>query len=344
MDMALRKQTWPVSDPGGTGQPLLTVDGLSKVFDVRGSKEKLHAVSDVSFELGQGETIGLVGESGSGKTTLARCVMGLETPTGGRVTLSGVDLTELPKRKVRGLRSTFQMVFQDPSAALNPRLTVAKALTENLLFQKEIERGARLPRVREALELVKLPVSYLDRFPHQLTGGEQQRVCIAKAIITKPSLIVLDEPTSALDISVRAEIIQLLIDLQQELGISYVFVSHDMTAVRQISHRVAIMYLGKIVEIGPNPEIFDYQLHPYSEALLSSVLYPDPTIVHQQVKLRGEIPSPINRPSGCALHPRCRYATEKCGLDVPSLTPLPDRERRWSACWFPDLVGTPDVK
>lgn len=339
VDTEPRASARVAGEPREAVAPLLTVESLVKQFEVRGSREKLHAVSEVSFELRPGETLGLVGESGSGKTTLARCVMGLETPTSGQVVLSGKDLTVLSKRRVRRLRSTFQMVFQDPSTALNPRFSVAKTLEENLLVQKEVGRAARLARVREVLDLVKLPHTYLDRFPHQLTGGELQRVCIAKAIATSPSLVVLDEPTSALDISVRADIIALLVELQRELGMSYIFVSHDMTAVRQISHRVAIMYLGKIVEIGPNPDIFTVQRHPYSEALLSSVLYPDPTVRTTRVVLSGEIPSPINRPPGCALHPRCRYATPRCATDVPSLRRLPDEDQRRSACWYPEAVG-----
>jgi oligopeptide/dipeptide ABC transporter ATP-binding protein len=251
-------------------------------------------------------------------------------PTSGRIIFNGQDVTHLSHKEFRPIRPRIQLVFQEPYDSLNPRITIHSILDENLFLEGRLDRRARDKRILELLEMTRLPRSMLERYPHELTGGEQQRVGIARAISTSPDLIVLDEPTSALDISVRAEIINLLRDLQQETGCAYLFISHDLTAVKEISHRVAIMYLGEIVEVAPNPEVFDLQLQPYGQALLSAVLLPDPDAPYATITLEGEIPSPVHLPKGCHLHPRCPFAIPKCHSEWPPLQPYMDG--RWAAC------------
>jgi oligopeptide/dipeptide ABC transporter ATP-binding protein len=309
---------------------VLRIERLVKHFPIRHSRDVVHAVNDVSFDVHAGETLALVGESGSGKTTVGRCVLKLIEATSGRIVFNGQDSTSLSQKEFRRLRPRVQMVFQEPYDSLNPRMSIRQILEENLLLEGRLDRQARDRRVLELLEITNLPQMLRRRYPHELTSSEQQRVGIARAISTHPDLVVLDEPTSALDISVRAEIISLLKTLQQETGIAYLFISHDLTAVKQISHRVAIMYLGAIVEVAPNPDIFDAQLHPYGQALLASVLFPDPDAVRAPVSLKGEIPSPVNLPSGCFLHPRCPFALPVCTVDRPELRPFP--YHRFAAC------------
>lgn len=304
-------------------QPVvLRVEHLVKHFPIRHSRDLVHAVNDVSFEVHAGETLALVGESGSGKTTVGRCILKLIDTTAGGIIFNDQDITALSQKQFRPLRPRVQMVFQEPYDSLNPRMTIRQILDENLLLEGRLDRPAREARVRELLEITRLPAALRDRYPHELTSSEQQRVGIARAISTQPDLVVLDEPTSALDISVRAEIIGLLKTLQRETGIAYLFISHDLTAVKQISHRVAIMYLGAIAEVASNPDIFDAQLHPYGQALLASVLFPDPDAVRPPVTLRGEIPSPVNLPTGCYLHPRCPFALPICTVERPELRPF----------------------
>ncbi len=298
---------------------VLRVEQLVKHFPIRHSRDVVHAVNNVSFEVRAGETLALVGESGSGKTTVGRCVLRLLEPTSGRIIFNGHDITKFSQKEFRKLRPRIQLVFQEPYDSLNPRMTIHGILDENLFLEGRLNRTQREVRILELLDLTQLSRNLLDRFPHELTGGEQQRVGIARAISTGPDLVVLDEPTSALDISVRAEIINLLRDLQRETGIAYLFISHDLTAVKEVSHRVAIMYLGEIVEIAPNPSIFDYQLHPYGQALLASVLFPDPDALFANVTLEGEIPSPVHLPNGCHLHPRCPFALQYCVTHRPDL-------------------------
>jgi oligopeptide transport system ATP-binding protein len=318
--------------------PILRVEDLVKNFLLRGTSDVVHAVNHISFEIGAGETLGLVGESGSGKTTAGRCVLRLIEPTAGRIYFKGQDITRMSQGEFRRLRPRTQMVFQEPYDSLNPRMSIAQIIEENLYLEGRLTKQERRRRVSELLEMVGLDPEYLDYYPHELTSGEQQRVGIARAISTEPDLIVLDEITSALDISVRAEIIKLLKRLQEEIGISYLFISHDLTAVREISQRVAIMYLGEIVEVGPNPEIFEYQFHPYGKALLSSVLYPDPDAPYGEVELKGEIPSPVDLPSGCFLHPRCPFAINVCATNHPELIEVHNPvvlvgNHRLAACW-----------
>jgi oligopeptide transport system ATP-binding protein len=306
-------------------EPILTVDSLVKHFPVRRSAKVVHAVNSVSFSIGSGETLGLVGESGSGKTTVGRCILRLIEPTSGHIVFNGTDLTTISKSKLRRLRSSIQMVFQEPYESLNPRFTSRSIVEENLRLAGVSSGHERRQRVSEVLELVRLPARVANTYPHELTGGEQQRLSIARALSTRPALIVLDEPTSALDITVRAEIIRLLRDLQQQTEVALLFISHDLTAVKEISHRVAIMYLGEIVEVAETGDLFSRQLHPYSLALLASVLFPDPSVPLGRVKVAGEIPSPVDLPSGCHLHPRCPYSIPMCKEQWPSLREVAGR-------------------
>lgn len=302
---------------------ILRVDGLRKHFSL-GHGEVVRAVNDISFKIQRGETLGLVGESGSGKTTVGRCILRLLEPTAGRIVFNEHDITELRERELRPLRPKMQLVFQDPGDALNPRMRIRDIVAEPLIARSSLSTEEVTARVREVVGLVKVRASRLDEFPHQLSGGEQQRIGIARAISTDPALVVLDEPTSKLDVSVRAEIIRLLKAVQERLGLSYLFISHDLTVVERISHRVAVMYLGQIVEMGRTAEIFRQSRHPYSRALLSAVLYPDPTISVPRFPLRGEIPSPIHLPSGCYLAPRCPLVKPECSSARPELEEVAD--------------------
>ncbi|HZQ05248.1 MAG TPA: ABC transporter ATP-binding protein [Anaerolineae bacterium] len=313
-----------------TVQPVIRVEHLVKHFPLRNSKDVVHAVNDVSFEVYPRETLALVGETGSGKTTIGRCVLKLLQATSGQIIFKGQDVTSFNDKQFRPFRSRIQLVFQEPYDSLNPRWTINRILDENLKLEGRLNSQQRKARVLELLDLTRLGHNILDKYPHELTGGEQQRVGIARAISTKPDLVVLDEPTSALDISVRAEIINLLRDLQHETGIAYIFISHDLTAVKEISHRVAILYLGEIVELAPNPAIFDYQLHPYGQALLASVLFPDPDQKFGAAVLEDEIPSPVHLPSGCHLHPRCPFALPICATTWPPPKEYPNH--RIAAC------------
>ncbi|HEU5433479.1 MAG TPA: oligopeptide/dipeptide ABC transporter ATP-binding protein [Thermomicrobiales bacterium] len=302
-------------------EPILRVEGLVKHFPIAGSALTVKAVTDVSFSIGRGETLGLVGESGSGKTTVGRCILRLTDPTAGRIVFAGQDITALAGSPLRRLRPRIQMVFQDPHDSLDPRHRVADIVAEPLRLAGMGDARERAARVDELLEMVQLR-GFGERFPHQLTGGQAQRVAIARAIATQPDLIVLDEPTSALDIAVRADIIHLLLRLQQEFGASYLFISHDLTAVRHIADRVAIMYLGQAMEVAPTAALFRNQLHPYGKALLSSVLYPDPAATPARFVLSGEIPSPIHVPPACPLHTRCPLAQPECATMPIRLTEL----------------------
>ena len=301
-----------------TGGRLLEVRELVKHFPL-GHGRAVRAVNGISFHVDRGEALALVGESGSGKTTVGRCVLRLIEPTAGAIAFRGEDITAMMPEQFRRRRRHVQLVFQEPYDSLNPRMRIGKVLDEPLMLADRSSPAERGCRVRELLDMVGLGPSFIDLYPHQLSGGEQQRVGIARAIATNPDLVVLDEPTSALDVSVRAEILDLLVDLQERLGFAYLFISHDLTAVRRVCQRVAVMYLGRIVETGRTDEIFDRPLHPYSRALLSSVLYPDPTRDQPRFLLQGEIPSPIDLPPGCPLHARCPWARPECNASVPPL-------------------------
>jgi oligopeptide/dipeptide ABC transporter ATP-binding protein len=315
--------------------PVLEVRNLVKHYPIAHSRAFVAAVNGVSFQLNKGETLGLVGESGSGKSTVARCVMNLTPLTSGQVFFEGRDISALPAKEARLLRKRIQLVFQEPFDSLNPRMTVSALIGEPLVV-RGVGRVDRQIRVAELLELVHLPASALDFYPHELSGGLQQRVGIARAIATNPALIVLDEPTSALDPRARAQIIDLLLELQQRLEMAYLFITHDLNTLRHISHRIAVLYLGLVVEEGPTDAIFAEQRHPYTRALLSSVLSPDPEIPRERFELRGEIPSPIDLPLGCYLASRCPLAIEECRAAIPPLAPIGNR--RTTACIRHELV------
>jgi len=311
-----------------SGKPLLLdVKGLKKYFPIRrGLLQKLvgqvKAVDDVSFFVHQGETLSLVGESGCGKTTTARCILRAITPTAGQVLLSDngemVDVATVPKARLRSLRRQMQMIFQDPFSSLNPRMTLLDIVGEPLLVHGEGTPQQRTDRVVELLSLVGLPPEYMRRYPHAFSGGQRQRIGIARALALNPHLIVADEPVSALDVSVQAQILNLLLDLQETLGLTILFVAHDLSVVKHISERVAVMYVGRIVETAPTGELFASPRHPYTEALLSSVPKPDPRLRSERIVLQGEVADPANTPPGCHFHPRCRYAHDICRQEAPA--------------------------
>lgn len=300
--------------------PLLQVDDLKVYFPTarRNKQHCLRAVDGVSFNLGAGETLGLVGESGCGKTTTGRAVLRLLEPTAGTVSFAGTDLKSLTREQLRQFRRQMQIVFQDPFASLNPRLKVGTALIEAMEIHSIGRPRLRRELAQELLVRVGLNADYADRYPHQFSGGQRQRIGIARALAVQPRLIVCDEPVSALDVSVQAQVVNLLQDLQQELGLSYLFIAHDLSVVKHISHRVAVMYLGQIVELALVDELFSNPQHPYTRALLSAIPIPDPDEQVELLPLTGELPSPLNPPAGCRFHTRCPYATELCSAEGPA--------------------------
>jgi oligopeptide/dipeptide ABC transporter ATP-binding protein len=304
-----------------TFDPLLQVRGLSKRFPVD-RHNYIGAVNDVSFVIGKGETLGLVGESGSGKTTVGRCILRLTEPTTGDITLAGVDLTDLPHRQLRALRPQMQLVFQDPLASLNPRRTVRQAVEEPLRLHTRDSGSSRRDRIMEIMSHVGLGEQLLDRYPVELTASEQQRVGIARALVTRPALVVLDEPTSTLDPIMRAEILDVLAHIQALFGVSYLFISHDLTAVERLSHRIAVMYLGRLIEIGPTRNLITRQDHPYTRALLSAVLNTNPATPLPPYIVEGEIPSAINPRDECPFAGRCAVRLPVCTSSMPPVRHL----------------------
>jgi oligopeptide transport system ATP-binding protein len=312
------------------GETLLEVRDLVKHFPVSAGflgrqVGVVRAVDGVSFTIRRGETLGLVGESGCGKTTTGRCILQLERPTSGSVRFEGQELTTLGPGALRSVRRRIQVIFQDPYSSLNPRMTVNQIVGEPLLVHKLVrDAAAQTARVQELLGQVGLLPQHGRRYPHELSGGQRQRVGIARALSLEPSLIICDEPVSALDVSIQAQIINLLEDLQQQLGLTYLFVAHDLSVVRHISDRVAVMYLGRIVEIADRQTLYAAPRHPYTKALLSAVPIPDPEVeaLREHVVLGGEVPSPLRPPAGCAFHPRCPIAVEECRLTRPELRAL----------------------
>jgi oligopeptide/dipeptide ABC transporter ATP-binding protein len=327
--------------PADATEPLVRVENLTVNFPIGrsgfwGGQEKIvHAVEDVSFEIKRGETLGLVGESGSGKSTTGRAILLKVKPTAGRIFFKGQDVTPVAGEDLRRLRRNMQLVFQDPYASLNPRMKVIQIVAEPLLVHGIVKRSRdAYDRVRDLLELCGLPKDAADRYPHAFSGGQRQRIGIARALALEPEFIVADEPVSALDVSIRAQIVNLLQELQQELGLTYLFIAHDLSVVRHISHRVAIMYAGKIAEIADRSEIYDNPKHPYTEALLSAVPIPDPAIqrTRHRIMLPGEIPNPVNPPSGCRFHTRCPIVQPKCLGEEPPLEEKAAGHK--AACWF----------
>jgi oligopeptide/dipeptide ABC transporter ATP-binding protein len=318
---------------------VLEVEGLRKEFPIRSGllqreTGRVRAVQDVSFSIERGETLALVGESGCGKTTVSRCILRAMPPTKGAIRFSpepgkSIDLAPLSRRALRPLRRHIQMIFQDPYASLNPRMMVGDIIAEPLLVNR-VPPAQRQSRVRELLDLVGLPAATRTRFPHAFSGGQRQRIGIARALALDPTLVVADEPVSALDVSVQAQIINLLLDLQDRLRLSMLFVAHDLGVVRHVSDRVAVMYLGRIVETAPTTALYATPRHPYTEALLAAVPKPDPALRDQTSAPAGEIADPANPPSGCAFHPRCPYAVGRCRTELPVLREI--APAHWSAC------------
>ena len=327
---------------------LLRLDGVVKHFPVQAGslwhrgQDKVHAVDGVSLEIVRGETLGLVGETGCGKSSLARCASRLYDISAGTVEFDGQDISRLSRRKLRPLRRRIQIIFQDPYGSLNPRRRVGSIIADPLRIHQIDDRGQRKKLVQETMELVGLNPEHYNRYPAEFSGGQRQRIGIARALISKPELIICDEPVSALDVSIQAQILNLLRDLQHDLGLTYLFIAHDLSVVRHISDRVAVMYLGRIVEIGTPDQLFEHPRHPYTSALLSAALEPDPDAVHERSRiiLPGDPPSPVLLPSGCRFHPRCPKARPECAAQDPALVArLSDSARHRAACLFPVADG-----
>ena len=314
--------------------PLLEVTDLTKHYKV-GRGRTLRALDGVSLAIAPGEVLGVVGESGSGKTTLGRTILRLHEPTAGSIRFQGQEIARASRRQLRGVRRHMQVVFQDPYASLNPRMTVEQSLAIPLaVHEPDLDGAARRARIADALRLVGLPDSAASRYPHEFSGGQRQRIGIARALICRPALLVADEPVSALDVSVQAQVINLLLDLRAELGLSLLFIAHDLAVVGLISDRIAVMYLGRIVEVAATADLFARPRHPYTEALFSAV--PDIGTKPQRILLEGDIPSPLSPPSGCPFRTRCRYAEPECAVSLPPLTErAPDH---FAACRRPELT------
>ncbi|WP_328679337.1 dipeptide ABC transporter ATP-binding protein [Streptomyces sp. NBC_01261] len=329
--------------------PLLDVSGLTKHFPIKGgfpirrTVGAVQAVDGLDFQVGEGESLGLVGESGCGKSTTGRLITRLLEPTGGKVSYRGQDITHAGRKQLAPIRSEIQMIFQDPYASLNPRQTVGKIVAGPMEINNINPAGGREARVRELLEIVGLNPEHYNRFPHEFSGGQRQRIGVARALALEPKLIVADEPVSALDVSIQAQVVNLLQKVQRELGIAFVFIAHDLAIVRHFSQRVAVMYLGKIVEIADRDDLYGNPRHPYTRALLSAVpeATVDETPARERIRLVGDVPSPINPPTGCRFRTRCWKATEKCATEAPPLVQVEgNKPGHLTACHYPEMADT----
>ena len=318
-------------------EPVIRVEGLEKHFQIRtgslGRKALIHAVNGVTLEIQKGETLGIVGESGCGKSTLGRTILKVWEPDAGRIWCDGTDITGLSQRQMRPWRRRMQMIFQDPYASLNPRFTVGELIAEPMEIYRTHGESEQRERVQELLETVGLKPDHIRRYPHEFSGGQRQRIGIARALALEPEFIVCDEPISALDVSIQAQIVSLLERIQDEKGLSYLFIAHDLTMVRHISHRIGVMYMGGLVEVGPADEICEHPIHPYTKLLMSAIPIPDPIQARRQRPQlpEGEVPSPIHLPAGCPFAPRCPHARQECRETVP---PLKDAGGRQVACFL----------
>ena len=318
-------------------ETLIEVKNLVKYYPVYGGVFKrvvaqVKAVDDVSFSINKGETLGLVGESGCGKSTVGHTMLGLLPHTSGSVIYKGNDLFGLNSKEIKEMRHHLQIVFQDPYASLDPRLPVGDSISEGLKIHKIGNNQERFERVIEAMKSVGLEDYHAMRYPHEFSGGQRQRIGIARALVMKPDFIVLDEPVSALDVSIQAQVLNILRELQQNFGLTYLFIAHNLAVVEHISDRVAVMYLGKMVELADRKELFSTPLHPYTRALMSAIPIPNPRIKRERIILEGDVPSPLNPPSGCRFHPRCPFAEERCSVEEPAFREI--KPRHWAACHF----------
>lgn len=341
------KEVSPEENNSTESEYILEVENLNKYFPIKKNilgkpVTVLKAVNDVSFKVKKGTTIGVVGESGCGKTTLGRTVLRLYDTDGGKIVFNGTDITKLKKREMRKFRTDIQLIFQDPYSSLPPRMTVGSIIGEAVKVHNIVPKEERTKYVRSIMDQCGLRPQFYDRYPHEFSGGQRQRICIARALAVKPQLIVCDEPVSALDVSIQAQIINLLKDLQERMGLTYVFISHDLSVVKYITDQILVMYLGNVMELAETDEIFDNPLHPYTQALFSAVPVPDPDVKMQRVMLEGDIPSPVNPPKGCKFHTRCSKCMDACKFVSPEYKEV--RENHFVAChlYNEEIMANPE--